>query len=61
MIANKPQHYCAQCCQQLDATCQRGSNLFAPEEIKHQYSDDDYRMLFGCDWSFAVAAGEVAA
>lgn len=45
----------------LDAACQRGCNLFAPEEIKREYSDDDYRLLFGCDWSFAVAAGEVAA
>lgn len=45
----------------LDAACQRGCNLFAPEEIKREYSDDDYRLLFGCDWSFAVATGEVAA
>ncbi|MEG1421929.1 MAG: hypothetical protein RSA95_07270 [Citrobacter sp.] len=45
----------------LDAACLRGCNLFAPEEIKREYSDDDYRLLFGCDWSFAVAAGEVAA
>lgn len=44
----------------LDSACQRGCNLFAPEEIKREYSDDDYRLLFGCDWSFAVAAGEVA-
>lgn len=45
----------------LEAACQRGCNLFAPAEIKHEYSDDDYRLLFGCDWSFAVAAGEVEA
>lgn len=45
----------------LEAACQRGCNLFAPEEIKREYSNDDYRLLFGCDWSFAVAAGEVAA
>lgn len=45
----------------LDAACLRGCNLFTPEEIKREYRDDDYRRLFGCDWSFAVAAGEVAA
>ncbi|MGY0154868.1 terminase large subunit domain-containing protein [Edwardsiella tarda] len=45
----------------LDIACQRGLNLFEPEEIKREYSDDDYRLLFGCDWSFAVAASEVAA
>lgn len=45
----------------LDAACQRGCNLFSPEEIKREYSDEDYRLLFGCDWSFAVAAGEVKA
>ena len=27
----------------------------------HDRSADDYRRLFGCDWSFAVAAGEVEA
>ncbi|MBD3602170.1 hypothetical protein HCN11_19555 [Enterobacter kobei] len=45
----------------LDAACQQGGNLFSPEEIKREYSDDDYRMLFGCDWSLAVAKGEVKA
>jgi hypothetical protein len=45
----------------LDVACQSGCNLFSTEEIKREYSDDEYRLLFGCDWSFAVAAGEVEA
>lgn len=45
----------------LDAACQRGCNLFTPDEIKREYSDDEYRLLFGCDWSNAIAAGEVEA
>lgn len=27
----------------------------------HDRSADNYRRLFGCDWTFAVAAGEVEA
>jgi hypothetical protein len=45
----------------LDAACQQGCDLFSPEEVKREYSDDDYRMKFGCDWSLAVAKGEVKA
>lgn len=45
----------------LDSACQRGCNLFTPEEINLKYSDDEYRLLFGCDWSFAIAASEVEA
>ncbi|WP_265463490.1 terminase large subunit domain-containing protein [Enterobacter hormaechei] len=45
----------------LEAACQRGCNLFAADEIKREYSDADYRMLFDCDWSLAVSADEVKA
>ncbi len=45
----------------LDAACQHGFNLLALEEAKREYSGDNYRLLFGCDWSFAVSAGEVEA
>ncbi|HHU0611966.1 TPA: terminase large subunit domain-containing protein [Enterobacter hormaechei subsp. steigerwaltii] len=45
----------------LDDACEQGCTLLSREDIKREYSEAEYRMLFGCIWPVSNKAGEVKA
>lgn len=40
----------------LEQAAQQGNTLIDIEQIKHYFTPEEYRRLFGCDWSRAITA-----